>query len=144
MPTDQRVPAASEANPIENVRQAMRIPQPGNGSGKFDVGVHDMGGWVRVIAGGTAPQDGNLPFCLAHRLSGPRADHIVPAAAGCVAELTVDVEFGFGKLGHNVIPIAAIGWKGTAQGRQALSASMGMFTSTGLSITARNASVVEL
>lgn len=47
----------------------MRIPQPGNGSGKFDVGVHDMGGWVRVIAGGTAPQDGNLPFYLAHRLS---------------------------------------------------------------------------
>jgi hypothetical protein len=47
----------------------MRIPKPGNGSGKFDVGVHDMGGWVRVIAGGTAPQDGNLPFYLAHRLS---------------------------------------------------------------------------
>jgi hypothetical protein len=47
----------------------MRIPQPGNGSGKFSVGVHDMGGWVRVIAGGTAPQDGNLPFYLAHRLS---------------------------------------------------------------------------
>src|SRR5947209_6573787 len=50
-------------------RLAMRIPQPGNGSGKFDVGVHDIGGWVRVIAGGTAPQDGNLPFYLAHRLS---------------------------------------------------------------------------
>lgn len=47
----------------------MRIPQPGNGSGKFDVGVHDMGGWVRVVAGGTAPQDGNLAFYLAHRLS---------------------------------------------------------------------------
>ena len=47
----------------------MRIPKPGNGSGKFDVGVHDMGGWVRVIPGGTAPQDGNLPFYLAHRLS---------------------------------------------------------------------------
>ena len=44
----------------------MRIPQPGNGSGKFDVGVHDMGGWVQVVAGGTAPQDGNLPFYLAH------------------------------------------------------------------------------
>jgi hypothetical protein len=47
----------------------MRIPQPGNGSGKFDVGVHDMGGWVHVIAGGTAPQDGNLQFYLARRLS---------------------------------------------------------------------------
>jgi hypothetical protein len=47
----------------------MRLSQPGNGSGKFDVGVHDMGGWVRVIAGGTAPQDGNLPFYLADRLS---------------------------------------------------------------------------
>lgn len=28
----------------------MRIPQPGNGSGKFDVGAHDMGGWVRNVA----------------------------------------------------------------------------------------------
>lgn len=47
----------------------MRIPQPGNGSGKFDKGAHDMGGWVRVIAGGTTPQDENLPFYLAHRLT---------------------------------------------------------------------------
>lgn len=47
----------------------MRIPQPGNGSGQFDVGVHDMAGWGGVIAGGTATQDGNLPFYLAHRLS---------------------------------------------------------------------------
>jgi hypothetical protein len=28
----------------------MRIPQGGNGSPKFEVGTHDMGGWVRVIA----------------------------------------------------------------------------------------------
>jgi hypothetical protein len=41
----------------------------GNGSGKFDVGAHDMGGWVRVVAGtsGTIPDD--LAVYLSHRLS---------------------------------------------------------------------------
>ncbi len=47
----------------------MKTPHPGNGSGKFDVTVHNMGGWIRVFAGGTAPQDGSLPTFLAHRLS---------------------------------------------------------------------------
>ena len=47
----------------------MRIPQPGNGSGKFDGGAHDMGGWVQVVAGGTAPQDGTLAFYLSHKLA---------------------------------------------------------------------------
>jgi hypothetical protein len=47
----------------------MKMRPTGNGSGNFEVGVHDMGGWVRVTAGATAPEGGNLPFCLAHRLS---------------------------------------------------------------------------
>ena len=30
----------------------------GNGSGKFDLGIHDLGGWVRAVAGpGTHPPD---------------------------------------------------------------------------------------
>jgi hypothetical protein len=47
----------------------MRIPRHGNGSGKFDIGAHDMGGWVRVIAGQTAAEVEDLGFYLAHRLS---------------------------------------------------------------------------
>jgi hypothetical protein len=47
----------------------MRIPQPGNGFGKFDVGAHDRGGWVRVVAGHTGANVEDLGFCLAHRLS---------------------------------------------------------------------------
>ena len=44
--------------------------QPGNGSGKFDIGAHDMGGWVRVIAGSTAASATNeVPLYLSHRLS---------------------------------------------------------------------------
>jgi hypothetical protein len=40
----------------------------GNGSGKFDIGAHDMGGWERVIAGpGTHPPD--LPAFLSHHLT---------------------------------------------------------------------------
>jgi hypothetical protein len=46
----------------------MRVPRQGNGSGKFDVGVHDMGGWVRVITGPTADHVEDLAFYLAHRL----------------------------------------------------------------------------
>jgi hypothetical protein len=46
----------------------MNTPMHGNGSGKFDIGVHDMGGWVRVVPGQTAPRD-DLGFYLAHRLS---------------------------------------------------------------------------
>ena len=47
----------------------MRVPEHGNGSGKFDIGVHDMGGWVRVIAGQTASHDEDLGFYLSHGLS---------------------------------------------------------------------------
>jgi hypothetical protein len=45
-----------------------RLPQE-NGSGKFDIGAHDMGGWVRVIAGQTASHVEDLGFYMAHRLS---------------------------------------------------------------------------
>jgi hypothetical protein len=47
----------------------MKRSQHGNGSGKFDIGAHDMGGWVRVIAGQTASHVEDLGFYLAHRLS---------------------------------------------------------------------------
>jgi hypothetical protein len=47
-----------------------RMPKPhGNGSGKFDVGVHDMGGWVRVIAGESPDSPDDLGFYLSHRLA---------------------------------------------------------------------------
>jgi hypothetical protein len=47
----------------------MRIPQPGNASGKFDVGAHDMGGWVRDLAGQTGQHVEDLAFYLSHKLS---------------------------------------------------------------------------
>jgi hypothetical protein len=50
-------------------RATMKIPQPGNGSGKFDVGTHDMGGWVRVFASQSGQHVEDLAFYLAHRLS---------------------------------------------------------------------------
>ncbi len=53
----------------------MRLPQPGNGSGSFDVGAHDMGGWVRVTTGQTGAHVENLGFYLAHRLSAWFREH---------------------------------------------------------------------
>lgn len=38
----------------------------GNGSGKFDVGAHDMGGWVRVLAGPSATIPDDLAVYLSH------------------------------------------------------------------------------
>ncbi len=50
--------------------------QHGNGSGKFDVGAHDMGGWVRVIAGSTASTStDDLAFFLAHKLANWFREH---------------------------------------------------------------------
>jgi hypothetical protein len=43
--------------------------QHGNGSGKFDVGVHDMGGWLRVTAGEASDLADNLAVYLSHGLS---------------------------------------------------------------------------
>ena len=42
----------------------MKKPSHGNGSGKFEIGQHDMGGWVRIVAGRQ-----NLPEDLAVYLS---------------------------------------------------------------------------
>ena len=43
-------------------------PGDGNGSGKFEIGHQDMGGWVRVSAGGhNLPHD--LPVYLSQALS---------------------------------------------------------------------------
>jgi hypothetical protein len=40
-----------------------------NGSGKFDIGAHDMGGWVRITPSQSADSAADLPGFLAHRLS---------------------------------------------------------------------------
>ncbi len=49
---------------------------PGNGSGRFDVGAHDMGGWVRVLAGSTAnPESEDFALALSDRLTLFFAEH---------------------------------------------------------------------
>jgi len=46
----------------------MKHKTGGNGSGKFELGQHDMGGWVRVCAGkGSLPDD--FPVFLSQALS---------------------------------------------------------------------------
>lgn len=47
----------------------MAKPHPGNGSSKFGVGVHDMGGWVQVKADGSPAGPDELAVYLSHRLS---------------------------------------------------------------------------
>jgi hypothetical protein len=42
----------------------------GNGSGKFEIGHHDMGGWVRIVAGRQNLPD-DLPVYLSHTLALP-------------------------------------------------------------------------
>jgi hypothetical protein len=53
----------------------MKTPPHGNGSGKFDIGAHDMGGWVRVRASQTAAHVEDLGFYLAHVLSNWFREH---------------------------------------------------------------------
>ena len=50
-PAPTLTPGASppDEEPADLEREEKRTPQPSNGSGKFDVGVHDIGGWVRVM-----------------------------------------------------------------------------------------------
>jgi hypothetical protein len=43
--------------------------QPGNGSSKFVIGVHDMGGWVRVVVDNATAAGNDLGAYLSHRLS---------------------------------------------------------------------------
>ena len=43
-------------------------PGGGNGSGKFEIGHHDMGGWVRVCAGRVSLPD-DLPAYLSQALA---------------------------------------------------------------------------
>ena len=40
----------------------------GNGSGKFEIGRHDMGGWVQVCAAGPSLPD-DLPVLLSQELT---------------------------------------------------------------------------
>ncbi len=48
----------------------MANPQGGgNGSTRFTVGVHDMGGWVRVQADGSPVEADELVAYLSHRLT---------------------------------------------------------------------------
>ena len=44
-------------------------PAGGNGSGKLDIGAHDMGGFVRVITGPLHVYPADLGLFLAHRLA---------------------------------------------------------------------------
>jgi hypothetical protein len=46
----------------------MKKPSHGNGSGKFEIGQHDMGGWVRICAGRVNLPD-DLPVYLSQALS---------------------------------------------------------------------------
>jgi hypothetical protein len=46
----------------------MKAKPGGNGSGKFEIGHHDMGGWVRVCAGRQNLPD-DLPVFLSQALS---------------------------------------------------------------------------
>lgn len=48
----------------------MRIPKGGNGSSKFEVGTHDMGGWTRTIAAYSGPTPADLAVYLSHHLTG--------------------------------------------------------------------------
>jgi hypothetical protein len=41
----------------------------GNGSGQFDIGTQDMGGWVRVMAGDLSSHPDEVGAKLAHCLS---------------------------------------------------------------------------
>ena len=43
--------------------------EPGNGSSRIDIGVHDMGGWVRVMADNAPAAGTDLGVYLSHRLS---------------------------------------------------------------------------
>ncbi len=47
----------------------MKGSQGGNGSSKFEIGTHDMGGWVRVIAAYGDPPPDDLAFYLSHALT---------------------------------------------------------------------------
>src|SRR5262249_41875787 len=48
----------------------------GNGSGKFDIGVHDMGGWGRVTAGSAPATADELAAYLSHRLTAWFREHL--------------------------------------------------------------------
>jgi hypothetical protein len=43
------------------------MKQPGNGSSRFEIGQHDMGGWVRIVAAGSLPED--VGMYLSHTLA---------------------------------------------------------------------------
>jgi hypothetical protein len=47
----------------------MRIPKGGNGSGKFEVGTHDMGGWTRTVAEYTEPAPPEMAVYLSHHMT---------------------------------------------------------------------------
>jgi hypothetical protein len=61
----------------------------GNGSGKFDVGAHDMGGWVRVIASDSPGTPEDVAVFLADRLAHWLMEN-PGAALICVVPITKD------------------------------------------------------
>jgi hypothetical protein len=59
----------------------------GNGSGRFEIGQHDMGGWVRVVAAGPLPDD--VGKYLSHTLAEWFRQHPQLRLA-CVVPITKD------------------------------------------------------
>ncbi len=47
----------------------MKSRQGGNGSSKFEIGTHDMGGWVRVVAAFGGPPPADLALYLSHAVT---------------------------------------------------------------------------
>jgi len=47
----------------------MKVPKSGNGSSKFGVGTHDMGGWARTIATYSGPTPADPAGKLSHHLT---------------------------------------------------------------------------
>jgi hypothetical protein len=47
----------------------MKLPKGGNGSSKFEVGTHDMGGWTRTKADYSGPTPADLAVYLSHHMT---------------------------------------------------------------------------
>lgn len=55
--------------------QRMAGSKHGNGSSKFEVGVHDFGGWVQVRASNSPATPEDLGLYLSHRLAAWFREH---------------------------------------------------------------------
>lgn len=91
----------------------MQKPSHGNGSGKFEVGQHDMGGWVRICAGrANLPDD--LPVYLSQALSDwfRQRPHLAHPAPWCADEMDTMVSWRRQTVEHGSAPF----WMGVLTG----------------------------